>query len=66
MRTNLQINQELTLAIAKDVDDIIPWDKVERAHQKDVSAWLRSGANPFRLKKPDIPPKTSRIVFRFG
>ena len=36
---------------------LVPHDDIERAHQSDVVSWLRSGANPFRLKKPDIPLK---------
>jgi len=55
--TNPHINRELILAIAKDTESIAPYDEVEREHQEDVGAWLRSGINPFRLKKPDIPPK---------
>jgi len=55
--TNPHINRELILAIAKDTESIAPYDEVERENQEDVSAWLRSGINPFRLKKPDVPPK---------
>jgi 8-oxo-dGTP diphosphatase len=54
---NPQIDLKLTLAIAEDVDTIVPHDELEQKHQQEVSVWLRSGANPFRLKKPDVPPK---------
>lgn len=55
--TDSRVDPRVALAIAEDVDGIAPHDETERGHQQDVSAWLRSGANPFRLKKPDIPPK---------
>lgn len=55
--TDPQIDLKLTSAIAEDVDAITPHDEIEQEHRQDVSSWLRSGANPFRLKRPDIPLK---------
>jgi 8-oxo-dGTP pyrophosphatase MutT (NUDIX family) len=51
------ISQEVVAAIANEVEGIVPCDKIEQDHKQDVLEWLRSGVNPFRLKKPDIPPK---------
>jgi ADP-ribose pyrophosphatase YjhB (NUDIX family) len=48
---------DLLSSIIKDVSDIDPCDDIERDHQQNVMSWLQSGINPFRLKKPDIPPK---------
>lgn len=54
---NVHTNQEIIAAIATEVESIVPYDKIEQEHQQDVHQWLKSGVNPFRLKKPDIPPK---------
>jgi len=51
------IDQNIVAAIVGEVDGIIPFDRHEREHQQGVVTWLKSGINPFRLKKPDIPPK---------
>lgn len=52
-----QLNLALIASIVRDVADITPYDALERDHQRDVVTWLVSGTNPFRLQKPDIPPK---------
>jgi len=57
MRDNTALNVNLVLSIAHDVSAIVPYDNIERIHQTDVVTWLQSGINPFRVKKPDIPPK---------
>lgn len=36
---------------------IEPWDATERAHRDDALAWVRSGAQIWRLEKPATPPK---------
>jgi len=51
------LNPTVIAHIHDEVAAITPHDAVERSHQQDICAWLESGANPFRLKKPDIPPK---------
>ncbi|HEY5695372.1 MAG TPA: NUDIX domain-containing protein [Candidatus Saccharimonadales bacterium] len=51
------IDQNIVSAIANDVGGINPYDSLEQEHINDVREWLGSGTNPFRLKKPDIPPK---------
>lgn len=56
-KTDMQIDSELILTIARDVEGIAPYDEIEQAHQQDITQWLKSGTNPFRLKKPDTPPK---------
>lgn len=57
MTPNPRIDLNVTHAIATDVAAITPHDELEREHQQDVTAWLQSGANPFRLIKPDVPLK---------
>lgn len=43
--------------IATDITNISPFDSLETTHQKDALDWIDSGANLFRVKKPDVPPK---------
>lgn len=43
--------------IRKKVETLQPFDIIESRHQKDVLAWIASGAALFRIKKPDLPPK---------
>jgi len=60
MRENtasLELNKSLINSMIHEVEEITPYDDLERAHQSDVVKWLQGGTNPFRLKKPDIPPK---------
>ena len=52
-----QIDMQLIAAIANDTEAISPYDQLEHEHQQDVVTWLQSGVNPFRLIKPDTPPK---------
>ena len=52
-----QIDQNIVATITRDVEAIVPCDSLELDHKQNVVTWLKSGANPFRLKKPDIPPK---------
>ena len=47
----------MRVAIAKEVESINPADSLEEEHQEDVLMWINSGAELFRLKKPDTPPK---------
>jgi 8-oxo-dGTP diphosphatase len=51
------LNKKLIESIVQQVDEIVPYDNLERDHQQNVVNWLRTGTSPFRLKKPDIPPK---------
>lgn len=53
----LNLNPDKIDSIVHDVSGISPCDDTERDHQRDVVSWLRSGINPYRLKKPDTPPK---------
>jgi 8-oxo-dGTP diphosphatase len=53
----LPLDTDLMADIIKTVQAIVPCDDLEKAHQEDTVAWLKSGVNPFRLIKPDIPPK---------
>lgn len=39
------------------VKGIIPHDELERDHIDDVIEWIESGADLYRVKKPDVPPK---------
>lgn len=54
---NVRLDVKLVDSIAHDINGIVPYDDIERNHQRGVVSWLQSGENPFRLKKPDIPPK---------
>jgi len=44
-------------AIREEVSSIEPFDDLERAHIADVLAWIDSGAELCRVKKPAVPPK---------
>lgn len=53
MNRNTQAqNQVLNL-----VQNITPYDDIERAHIADVLSWIESGVNIYRIEKPDKPPK---------
>lgn len=39
------------------VSNIQPYDALELAHIEDVKSWIESGADLFRVKKPDVPLK---------
>ena len=43
--------------ILKLVEAITPFDDLEREHLNDTIHWIKSGAELFRIQKPDIPPK---------
>ncbi|MBP6942476.1 MAG: NUDIX domain-containing protein [Candidatus Buchananbacteria bacterium] len=43
--------------ILKLVEQITPTDGLEREHINDTIQWIKSGAELFRIQKPDIPPK---------
>ena len=43
--------------ILKLVEDIKPYDAEEVEHVLDAIAWIESGAEIFRIAKPDVPPK---------
>ena len=44
-------------AIRKEVSSIQPLDRLERAHLVDALAWIDSGAELCRVRKPATPPK---------
>lgn len=39
------------------ITSITPFDELEQEHQLDALEWIRSGADLYRIQKPDIPPK---------
>ncbi|MCX6766760.1 MAG: NUDIX domain-containing protein [Candidatus Moranbacteria bacterium] len=45
----------------KKISDLIskvdPFDQAETAHIKDALEWILSGAEIFKIKSPDVPPK---------
>lgn len=43
--------------VEAEVQAIKAYDALEREHLADITAWLHSGANIFRIAKPDKPPK---------
>jgi 8-oxo-dGTP diphosphatase len=48
---------EMRETIATLLKKIEPFDEREREHQDDALEWIRSGAEIFRIAKPDTPPK---------
>lgn len=51
------IKNNVLSTIEESISTILPFDDIERAHIQDTLSWIRSGAQIFRLQKPDIPPK---------
>jgi 8-oxo-dGTP diphosphatase len=43
--------------IATLVEAIEPFDELEREHRNDALEWIGSGAEIFRIAKPETPPK---------
>ncbi|MCT4699013.1 NUDIX domain-containing protein [Tenacibaculum haliotis] len=50
-------NELIKSDILNIVKSIIPYDKLEEEHIKDIIEWISSGVNIFRIKKDAIPPK---------
>lgn len=50
-------SQDLKTQIIEEIAAMSPLDNLERAHIADAVAWIKSGANIFRIEKPDKPPK---------
>jgi hypothetical protein len=44
-------------SVVNVISTIIPFDDLESQHIQETLAWIKSGAQIFRLQKPDIPPK---------
>jgi len=44
-------------SIFEIISSIIPFDDIEVAHRNDALSWIKSGAQLYRITKPDIPPK---------
>lgn len=47
----------ITTQIYDEVNSIQPYDDLEVEHAADTLRWIHSGANIFRIAKPDKPPK---------
>lgn len=43
--------------ILQIVQAITPFDEIEQNHLSDTIQWIQGGAEIFRIKKPDTPPK---------
>jgi len=43
--------------IYNSIRGVLPCDELERQHINDALAWIDSGADLFRIQKPDVPPK---------
>lgn len=43
--------------IRNEVEQIQPFDELEKGHINDTLNWIDSGADLFRIQKPDLPPK---------
>jgi 8-oxo-dGTP diphosphatase len=39
------------------IEGITPYDDLEQRHIADATSWIESGANIYRITKPDVPPK---------
>jgi 8-oxo-dGTP pyrophosphatase MutT (NUDIX family) len=50
-------NELIKSDISNLVKSIIPYDKLEKEHIKNIIEWISSGVNIFRIKKDAIPPK---------
>ncbi len=48
---------DIKQVIRHEVTDVHPYDSLEQDHITDTLQWLDSGANIFRIVKPDKPPK---------
>lgn len=49
--------KSVVVDIRHQVENIVPCDSLEKDHINDVLTWIDSGANVFRIEKPDNPPK---------
>lgn len=43
--------------IEQEIKAITPFDLLESQHRQNALEWIESGADLFRIKKPDLPPK---------
>ncbi|MFZ2189047.1 MAG: NUDIX domain-containing protein [Candidatus Moraniibacteriota bacterium] len=43
--------------INKLIQAVVPFDEIERKHQKDILDWIASGVEVFRIEKPATPLK---------
>jgi 8-oxo-dGTP diphosphatase len=48
-------NESIKKEILADLSSIIPFDPIEKEHLEFVKAWIASGAEIFRIAKPDNP-----------
>ena len=48
---------DIRTIIRQEVADIAPFDDTEQEHIHDILQWIDSGADLFRIKKPDVPNK---------
>lgn len=48
---------DMTETIRPIIEQIEPFDEIENEHIRDVLAWIDSGAELYRISKPDNPPK---------
>ena len=51
------MDSDIKNQILKLVEEIAPTDDLEREHIDNTIQWIKSGAELFRIQKPDIPPK---------
>jgi 8-oxo-dGTP pyrophosphatase MutT (NUDIX family) len=43
--------------IQDEIQNIAPYDILEKEHVQDALTWIGSGVDIFRVQKPDVPPK---------
>ncbi|MDD5589599.1 MAG: NUDIX hydrolase [Candidatus Portnoybacteria bacterium] len=52
-----EFREKIENKIIKIIQNIAPFDELEEAHIADALNWIKSGADLFRVQKPDIPAK---------
>ena len=50
-------NADIRRVILDEIHTITPHDTLEAVHVHDATQWIQSGAELFRIEKPDKPPK---------
>ena len=51
------MNEVARAEIRNEVASIAPFDEIEKQTKEETLAWIDSGAELFRVKKPDVPGK---------
>jgi 8-oxo-dGTP diphosphatase len=59
LRGPMEAKQQVAIrrTIRNAVDALHPFDRLESHHREDVLSWIESGADLFRITRPDVPRK---------